>query len=79
MKEPRQNENDRATQVSAKRARIDRGEGAMSPSIRQLILSFGVADSDPTWDADAYIRRSVPAARETRLEGVGDSRRDGKR
>jgi hypothetical protein len=31
--------------------------GAMSPEIRQLILSFGEPGSDRTWDPDAYSRR----------------------
>jgi hypothetical protein len=63
MKEPEKNEIDPTTHGSTKESRNDRGEGEMSPSIRQLILSFGVGDSDPTWDADAYMRQSVPAAR----------------
>jgi hypothetical protein len=46
-------------QGSTKSTRKDRGDGAMSPSIRQLILSFGFADSDATWDADAFPRRSA--------------------
>ncbi len=38
----------------------DRGdEGAMSPGMRQLILSFGEADSERTWDPDAYTRRPL--------------------
>jgi hypothetical protein len=63
MKEPRKNERDPATQGSTEETRNDRGDGAMSPSIRQLILSFGVADSDPPWDADAFVRESFAAAR----------------
>jgi hypothetical protein len=35
----------------------DRDDGAMSPSMRRLILSFGRADSERTWDPDAYTRR----------------------
>lgn len=42
---------------STKCKREDRGDGAMSPSIRELILSFGVADSDATWDAGAFPSR----------------------
>ena len=45
---------------STKSTRTDRGDGAMSPSIRELILSFGFADSGATWNADAFARR--PAA-----------------
>jgi hypothetical protein len=63
MKEPEKNETNPTTHGSTKESRSDRGEGEMSPSIRQLILSFGVGDSDPTWDADAYMRQSVTAAR----------------
>jgi len=37
-------------------------EGAMSPPMRQLILSFVTEDSERAWDADAFARRSVPAA-----------------
>jgi hypothetical protein len=34
-----------------------RNREAMSPSMRQLILSFGEADSaDRTWDPEAYAR-----------------------
>jgi hypothetical protein len=45
---------------STKSKREDRGDSAMSPSIRELILRFGFADSDATWNADAFVRR--PAA-----------------
>lgn len=38
------------------------GDGAMSPPMRELILSFVEADSNRTWDADAYTRRSSLAA-----------------
>lgn len=38
----------------------DGRDGAMSPDIRQLILSFGGDDeSDRTWDPDAYSRRPL--------------------
>jgi hypothetical protein len=42
---------------STKSKRKDRVDGAMSPSIRELILSFGFADSDATWNADAFPSR----------------------
>ena len=48
-----------AKPVSTKKTRNDRGDGAMSSSIRDLILSFGVVDSDPAWDPNAYARRSA--------------------
>ena len=34
------------------------GDGAMSPPMRELILRFVDTDSNRTWDADAYTRRS---------------------
>ena len=34
------------------------GDDAMSPPMRELILSFVDTDSKRTWDADAYTRRS---------------------
>jgi hypothetical protein len=43
-------------QRAANKSVTDRGEGAMSPSMRELILSFVSADSERTWDADAYTR-----------------------
>ena len=47
MKQPRKSENDQG--------RNERADGgAMSPSMRHLILSFGEADSERTWDPDAY-------------------------
>ena len=49
MKRPRQNENDQRLDD-----RSDGGAGAMSPSMRHLILSFGEADSERIWDPDAY-------------------------
>ena len=39
----------------------DRNEDAMSQSMRELILSFGAAESERTWDPDAFTRRSAPA------------------
>lgn len=42
-------------------ARSDRRDGeAMSTSMRQLIMSFGEADSERTWDPTAYSRRTGP-------------------
>jgi hypothetical protein len=44
--------------TAADTGRADRAEGAMSPAMRRLILSFGRADSEErTWDPDAYTRR----------------------
>jgi len=64
MKEARRNENDPATRRTPDQGRTDRGdEGAMSPSMRELILSFGKADSERALDADAYTRRPVAAAK----------------
>lgn len=37
----------------------DRNDDAMSQSMRELILSFGTADSERTWDPDAFARRSA--------------------
>ena len=47
------------SQSLTKSTRNDRGDGAMSPSIRELILSFGFADSGATWNADAFPSRSA--------------------
>jgi hypothetical protein len=38
-----------------------RDRDAMSSSMRQLILSFGEADSERTWDPTVYSRRVEPA------------------
>jgi hypothetical protein len=35
----------------------DRDREAMSPSMRQLILSFADDASDRVWDPDVYVRR----------------------
>lgn len=44
--------------------RDDHGDGgAMSPTMRQLILTFVKKDSERTWDPGAYARPSAPAAR----------------
>jgi hypothetical protein len=46
------------TGQAAKKKRPSEGrEGAMSPSMRELILSFVTADSEQVWDPDAYARR----------------------
>jgi hypothetical protein len=39
----------------------DRDRDAMSSSMRQLIMSFGEADSERTWDPTVYSRRVDPA------------------
>lgn len=62
MKEPRKSEDDLGMHRSTEQASNDRSDGAMSPSMRELILSFGGADPDRTWDADAYTRRSLSAS-----------------
>ena len=41
--------------------RRDRDRDAMSSSMRQLIMSFGEADSERTWDPTVYSRRVGPA------------------
>ena len=38
-----------------------RDRDAMSSSMRQLIMSFGEADSERTWDPTVYSRRVEPA------------------
>jgi hypothetical protein len=61
MKTARTHE-DRAMHRTTEQERDSRSdETAMSPSMRRLILSFGEADSEPTWNPDAYTRRR-PAA-----------------
>lgn len=62
MKETKANENALAEQGS-KETREHRDEEAMSPSIRDLILSFGVVDSDPEWDPRVYTRSGREASR----------------
>ena len=54
MKHAPKNAND---QTAGDTGRADRDDSAMSPAMRQLILSFGKADSEPTWNPDAYARR----------------------
>jgi hypothetical protein len=64
MTEAQKNETDPTTHGPNNQWHDDRSDGgAMSPSMRQLILSFGTADSDGTWDRDAYTRRSTSAAK----------------
>lgn len=64
MKKAKTYEGDLATHRTTEQGRNDRGDGsAMSPSMRELILSFGKADSEREWDPDAYTRRPVPAAK----------------
>jgi hypothetical protein len=59
MKEATKSVSDLAKLRPTRETQTDRGEEAMSPSIRELILSFGIADSDSVWNADAYLRRAV--------------------
>ena len=59
MKEATNSVGELAKQGSPRMTRKDQGEGAMAPSIKELILSFGFADSDATWNADAFPRRSA--------------------
>lgn len=59
MKEATNSVAELAKQGWTTKTRNDRGDGAMSPSIRELILSFGFADADATWDADAFVRASA--------------------
>jgi hypothetical protein len=44
-------------QTAGDSRRADRDEGAMSPAMRQLILSFGKVGSEPTSNPDVYTRR----------------------
>ena len=41
----------------------DRGGGAMSPTMRELILRFVTSDSERIWDPGLYARPSVRATR----------------
>ena len=50
---------DALAKPSSSKKQEDRGDAAMSSSMRELILSFGVGDSDPPWNADAYPRRAA--------------------
>ena len=59
MKEATNSVGELAKQGSPRTSRKDRGDAAMSPSIKELILSFGFADSDATWNAEAFARRSA--------------------
>jgi hypothetical protein len=49
------------TQPEKDRRDRDRDRDAMSSSMRQLIMSFGEADSERTWDPTVYSRRVDPA------------------
>lgn len=52
----------RASRKQAARPDKDRRDrDAMSSSMRQLIMSFGEADSERTWDPTVYSRRVDPA------------------
>jgi len=59
MKEATNSVSGLAKQGSPRKTHTDRGDGAMSPSIKELILSFGFADSDATWSAEAFPRRTA--------------------
>lgn len=62
MREANGNENELAMHTTTDQGRDNRGDGeAMSPSMRELILSFGEADSERTWDPDAYTRQRSAA------------------
>jgi hypothetical protein len=39
-----------------------RDDGAMSPGMRQLILSYGDLESERVWDANAFARPASNAA-----------------
>jgi hypothetical protein len=57
MKQAQKNETEQALDRTTGQKQKDRRDrDAMSPSMRQLILSFGDAASDRTWDPDAYAR-----------------------
>jgi hypothetical protein len=59
----RRKDRDQAMHGTTDGKRNDRDDGgSMSPSMRQLILSFVGTDSERVWDADAFASRSVPAA-----------------
>ena len=59
MKDATNSVGELAKQGSPRKTGKDRSDGAMSPSIKELILSFGFADSDATWNADAFARRTA--------------------
>ena len=59
MKEATNSVGELAKQGSPGTSRKDRGDAPMSPSIKELILSFGFADTDATWNAEAFARRTV--------------------
>jgi hypothetical protein len=61
MKTVSKRESDLAKTGSQDRDHVD--GGAMSPTMRKLILSFVTADSERTWDPGVYTRRSVRATR----------------
>jgi hypothetical protein len=64
MSDAQKNETDPTTHRPNDQGRDDRSDGgAMSPSMRQLILSFVKSDSDGTWDRDDYTRRSASEAK----------------
>jgi hypothetical protein len=57
MKQAEKSKSDRALHQTTGQSQKDRRDrDAMTPSMRQLILSFGDEASDRTWDPDAYSR-----------------------
>jgi hypothetical protein len=57
MNQAQKNERERALhRTSGQKQKDRRDRDAMSPTMRQLIFSFGEAASDRTWDPDAYAR-----------------------
>ena len=60
MKKGKKKANERVMQHAQKSE--THGDEAMSPPMRELILSFVETDSIRIWDADAYTRRSSLAA-----------------
>ena len=55
MKKRTKSEKDPAMHTTAVHKRKDRDAGgSMSPTMRELILSFAAADSERTWDPDAF-------------------------
>jgi hypothetical protein len=55
MNDTQKTSSDRELHSGPKQDRRDRE--AMSPSMRQLILSFADDGSDRVWDPDVYVRR----------------------
>jgi hypothetical protein len=63
MKRSKVNRTNSAKDSSTEKDHRNDGKNeALSPAIRQLILSFHSVDPDQTWDASAYTRRAISAA-----------------